>query len=394
MLKYVVVSDDNNLNSGVLKKARYQVDTLNNLGIRSELVIVTEEREKTEVPPGIHYYYFPKLEKKTLLSRLQRARQIRTIVSGIITSLQSDDIFYYRAFGSLMYSYYPVTFFRPWRRCRIISEHNSIEIREAWLYKNYVSLILNLALGNCIIGQSGGIIGVTEEITGYWTRRLFYRTIPHATIPNGFLVESVRIRTPLSYNPEELHVLFVGNVSRWHGLDRFIQGMADYRGPVRILLHVVGEGDDLENIKKLAESKNIAGSVTYHGFLQGPELDLVFNQVHLAIGSLGLHRNGMQQASALKVREYCSRGIPFMISNTDPDFPETVSWCLHLPPAETPIDIGAVLLFYETQYSNPDHPQKMRKYAEDNLDWSIKMMNMKQFIQQAMGVKNQHEAVK
>jgi hypothetical protein len=36
----------------------------------------------------------------------------------------------------------------------------------------------------------------------------------------------------------------------------------------------------------------------------------------------------------------------------------------------------------------------MRKYAEENLDWSIKMMNMKQFIQQTMGVKNQHESGK
>ena len=46
MLKYVIVTD-NNLNSGVLKKVRYQVDTLNDLGIPSELDIITQvERKK------------------------------------------------------------------------------------------------------------------------------------------------------------------------------------------------------------------------------------------------------------------------------------------------------------------------------------------------------------
>jgi len=389
MLKYVIVSD-NDLNSGVLKKARYQVDTLNNLGIRSQLVIVTEEKEKKEESGPIHFFYFKKLERKTLLSRLQRARRIRTIISDIVTSLKPDDIFYYRAFGSLMFSYYPITFFKPWRKCKIISEHNSIEINEAFLYKNYVSVIQNLVFGNCIIGQSEGIIGVTEEITRYWTERLFYRKIPHVTIPNGFLVDSVRIRKPLSYTSEELHILFVGNVSRWHGLDRFIQGMADYSGPVRIILHIVGEGDELANIKTLAHSLKIAGTIHFHGFISGSDLDSVFDQYHIAIGSLGIHRNGMKQASALKVREYCSRGIPFMISNTDPDFPESFPYCLHLPPEETPIDIDAVLSFYDSVYSDPDHPEIMRKYAEENIDWSKKIMKMKLFIQNAMGVKNQN----
>ncbi|MCK9592799.1 MAG: glycosyltransferase [Methanoregula sp.] len=388
MLKYVIVSDAHpNLNSGVLKKVRYQVDTLNNLGIKSELVIVTEENEKNEESDPIQFLYYRKLEKTTLLSRLQRVRRIRALISEIVTSLHTDDIFYYRAFGSMMFSYYPITFFKPWRKCKIISEHNSIEINEALLYKNYVSAIKNLVFGNWIIGQSEGIIGVTDEIARYWTQRLFYRKIPHVTIPNGFLVDSVSVRKPPSYDSGELHILFVGNVSQWHGLDRFIRGMAEYNGPVRVILHIVGEGDELANLKTLAHSLNCTRTIHFHGFLSGSDLDSVFNRYHIAIGSLGIHRNGMKQASALKVREYCSRGMPFMISNEDPDFPDSVTWCLHLPPDETPVSIDTVLLFYNTVCSDPNHPAIMRKYAEENLDWSIKFLKMKQFIQNAMGVK-------
>ena len=380
MLKYLIITDDNP-QSGVLKKARYQVDALNDLGMKSELVIITQEVRKQEESGPVRYVYFEKLAKKSLMSRLWRAKKIRTIISDIITTMDKSDILYYRAFGSLMLSYIPITFFRPFRRCRIISEHNSIEFRELLLEGSYGSVIRNLVLGNFIIGQSDGIVGVTEEITSYWKRRLFYRAIPHVTIPNGFFVTSVPVRNPPSCTPQELHVLFVGNVSRWHGLDRFIQGVAAYHGPVHVNLHIVGDGDELENMKTLTHTLAVTRSVHFHGFLGGPDLDKVFDRYHIAMGSLGIHRNGLKQASALKVREYCSRGIPFMISNDDPDFPATFPYSLPLPPDDTPISMDTVIGFYHAVYAHQSHPGEMREFAEEHLDWSVKMKNIKRFIQ-------------
>ena len=380
MLKYLIITDDNP-QSGVLKKARYQVDALNDLGMKSELVIITQEVRKQEESGPVRYVYFEKLAEKSLMSRLWRAKKIRTIISDIITTMDKNDILYYRAFGSLMLSYIPITFFRPFRRCRIISEHNSIEFRELLLEGSYGAVIRNLVLGNFIIGQSDGIVGVTEEITSYWKRRLFYRAIPHVTIPNGFFVTSVPVRKLPSYTPQELHVLFVGNVSRWHGLDRFIQGVAAYHGPVHVNLHIVGDGDELENMKTLTHTLAVTRSVHFHGFLGGPDLDKVFDRYHIAMGSLGIHRNGLKQASALKVREYCSRGIPFMISNDDPDFPATFPYSLPLPPDDTPISMDTVIGFYHAVYAHQSHPGEMREFAEEHLDWSVKMKNIKRFIQ-------------
>ncbi|HUW86383.1 MAG TPA: glycosyltransferase [Methanoregula sp.] len=380
MLKYLIITDDNP-QSGVLKKARYQVNALNDLGMKSELVIITQEVRKQEESGPVRYVYFEKLAEKSLMSRLWRAKKIRTIISDIITTMDKSDILYYRAFGSLMLSYIPITFFRPFRRCRIISEHNSIEFRELLLEGSYGAVIRNLVLGNFIIGQSDGIVGVTEEITSYWKRRLFYRAIPHVTIPNGFFVTSVPVRKLPSYTPQELHVLFVGNVSRWHGLDRFIQGVAAYHGPVHVNLHIVGDGDELENMKTLTHTLAVTRSVHFHGFLGGPDLDKVFDRYHIAMGSLGIHRNGLKQASALKVREYCSRGIPFMISNDDPDFPATFPYSLPLPPDDTPISMDTVIGFYHAVYAHQSHPGEMREFAEEHLDWSVKMKNIKRFIQ-------------
>ena len=384
MFRYLVVTDDNP-ESGVLKKARYQVDALNALGMKAELVIVTQEVREREESGPVRYVHFDKLAKKTLFSRLLRAKHIRKIISDQISSLGAGDILYYRAFGSLMLSYLPHTFFRPFRKCSLISEHNSIESRELLLEGNYLAVIKNLIAGNFIIGQSDGIVGVTEEITRYWERRLFYRAIPHITIPNGFFVSSVPVRTPPSCPSRELHILFVGNVSRWHGLDRIMTGMAEYSGPADIHLHIIGDGDELGNLQRLAETLGITPSVHSHGFLGGSDLDPLFDRYHIAVGSLGIHRNGMEQASALKVREYCARGMPCMISNIDPDFPAPFPWCLHLDADETPISIDTVLAFSSTVFLDPDHPRKMRAYAREHLDWSIKMMDLKRFILKCTG---------
>jgi glycosyltransferase involved in cell wall biosynthesis len=384
MFRYLIVSDDNPA-SGVLKKARYQVDALNALGMKAELVIVTQEAGNPEVSGPVHIVQYHKPAKKTLGARLQRANEIRHIISDQITSLGPGDILYYRAFGSMMLSYFPLTFLRPFRKCRIISEHNSIEVRELRLEGNYLAVIRNLIAGNFIIGQSDGIVGVTEEITRYWTRRFFYRAIPHVTIPNGFSVGSVPVRNPPPGPSQDLHILFVGNVSRWHGLDRIMAGMADYAGPVQIHLHIIGDGDELENLKKLADRLAITSAVHFHGFLGGSDLDPLFDRYHIAIGSLGIHRNGMEQASALKVREYCARGIPCMISNTDPDFPDTFACCLHLAADETPVPVETVLAFAHATFSDPEHPRIMRAYAQEHLDWSIKMRDLKNFIQHFSG---------
>ena len=54
---------------------------------------------------------------------------------------------------------------------------------------------------------------------------------------------------------------------------------------------------------------------------------------------------------------------------------------MRVPPDESPIDIDPVIDFAQKICSDPDHPKKMRKYAEENLDWSIKMKKLKGFLE-------------
>jgi len=378
MLKYVIITNYEP-EDGIMKKARAQVAALNALGIPSELIIVTQDVEKKEEFDNVTLLYVGKFEDQTIFSRLKRAKRIRNLIREIILSLKSDDIFYYRGLQNQL-SYYPLTFFRPFRKCRIISEHQSVEINESLLYHSYRSAFIDLLSGNIIIGQSDGIIGVTDEITAFWTKRLFYRKIPRATIPNGFNVHSVEVRNPPLVDNYTIHILFVGNISRWHGLDRMIRGIADYRGPVHIHFHIVGDGDELENLKHLKKSVAPAADIHFHGFLSGHPLDDMFDTCHIAIGSLGIHRNRMKEAASLKVREYCSRGIPFILSNKDPDFSDNFEYCLHIEPTDTPVNVEEIISFTQKVFQNTDHPKIMRKYAEEYVDWHVKGAQLKEFI--------------
>jgi hypothetical protein len=51
----------------------------------------------------------------------------------------------------------------------------------------------------------------------------------------------------------------------------------------------------------------------------------------VAIGSLGLYRAKLQEASTLKVREYLARGIPTILGYRDTDFPEWAPFLLQIP---------------------------------------------------------------
>ena len=180
---------------------------------------------------------------------------------------------------------------------------------------------------------------------------------------------------------EELHLLCVANVSRWHGLDRLLRGLGSYRGPTRITLHIAGNGSEVSSLKKIIDELGIKGQVIFHGFTTGKDLDDLFTTCHIAVGSLGLHRIGLTEASILKAREYCARGIPYIIACKDPDFPNDFSYIQKVPADESPVSIESIIDFAQRVSEDTGHPMKMREYAVGHLDWSVKMKILKAFLE-------------
>lgn len=319
---------------------------------------------------------------KSILGKIYREWHVNNAIKNMIPLFGGNDIIYMRIrYPSLQLSW----ILKQPRKCKIVIEYQTIEPSEYRKKKKYWYLLPDLLFGNAIRKYTDAIVGVTTEVTQYQLKRAGTSPKPHITIGNGFDVSSVPVRHPPPFNGDSLHILCVAIVHRGHGLDRLIKGIASYKGCTNITFHIAGRGAEIDNLLNLAKILGVSKNFVPHGFTKGKDLDMLFNQCHIGVGTLGLHRNGLTEGSILKAREYCARGLPFLYDAIDLDFPSDFPYILRLPADESPIEIEDVLAFAKDVCADPDHPEKMRRYARENLDWSVKMKRLKKFLERLVG---------
>lgn len=197
---------------------------------------------------------------------------------------------------------------------------------------------------------------------------------PTIRISNGIDFEQIKIKTNTWHNPREFHLIGVATIHPWHGFDRLIAGLINYykeNRSLKLFFHIVGEGvpEIVEEYRQLVDRNNISNFVIFHGPKFGEELDAIFEQSDLGIGSLARHRSNITKIKTLKNREYAARGIPFIYSEIDDDF-ENMPYILKVPADDTPIDIEAVINFYST---NSFIPSEIRTTIEGKLSWKEQM---------------------
>lgn len=216
-------------------------------------------------------------------------------------------------------------------------------------------------------------------------------------ISNGIRLEDIKIKNQNQNKKASIHLLSIANLRFWHGYDRIIKGLYEYykKNPKKaVYYHCVGEGPVLENLKNLVKELKLEKYVIFHGTKVGEELDEIVDNSHVAFGSLGNHRKGLYSDSALKNREYCARGIPFVIASNDQDFPESFQYVFRIPADDSPVDIDKVINWYEDlSKEHPDYSLEMRKYAEENLSWDVKLKPVIEKIKELVFEKKNEEKV-
>ena len=141
-----------------------------------------------------------------------------------------------------------------------------------------------------------------------------------------------------------------------------------------MVLSIVGDGPAANGLRALTRDLGLEDVVRFDGMHSGAELDALFANADLALSSLGMHRLGLHRSSSLKAREYCARGIPFVIASDDPDFPEGVPFVYRVAADESPIDVAAVVEFIDKlRERSPEYMMEMRRYAEKRLTWKAKL---------------------
>lgn len=208
-------------------------------------------------------------------------------------------------------------------------------------------------------------------------KRIFgQRTI---NISNGVDFDSIPIHA-FKKTDDAIHLVGVAEVHYWHGYDRMVAGLGEYykKNPdgKKVYFHIVGgiwsgnlvDSKNAPGIQTLIDKYDIADYVIMHGQLFGEKLDEVFNKSIFAVGSLGRHRSGITEIKTLKNREYATRGIPFIYSETDSDFDDK-PYVVKAPADETPVDVERIIDFLD---SFKMQPEEVRKTVE-HLTWKIQM---------------------
>ncbi len=290
---------------------------------------------------------------------------------------------------TILYVRYPISDGIFLKFCNILSKY--IIVTEHQIKENaYISggklqirLLPEIFYGNVVRKKIDRFVGVTKEITEFQKSKCPKNKNFHGiTIGNGINAELIKVRQ-YEYKDESTNVLFVGTPYPSHGLDRFLKSLYLYRkleGGKSIIFHVVGESKYISEYKKMAEKLELQNIVRFYGHKSGRDLEYLYNICDLALGSIALHRKKLKETSELKAREYCAKGIPFICSSADNDFPTSFKYRLLVPSGDGPIDLKKILDFKYEVCTIKNHPMEMHYYALEKLDWNEKIKSLIQFL--------------
>ena len=153
---------------------------------------------------------------------------------------------------------------------------------------------------------------------------------------------TVREHSP-TWPSEELKLIGVAQLASWHGYDLVIRAMSEFEKiagkKFKISFTVIGVGPALDYLKELTKNLALEDQVKFAGSLQGNELYKKYDDAHLAISAIGIHRIGLNYSSALKAREYCAVGIPFLATGIDPDFCSEIAFRYEINSCEDVVPI-------------------------------------------------------
>lgn len=196
---------------------------------------------------------------------------------------------------------------------------------------------------------------------------------PFLNIDNGIDISLIPPRKNTKKNDDKIHLLGVASMRRCHGYDRIIKGLAawDNIKAKNYIIDLVGdEGDGaLSEWKKLTCELGLEKQVVFHGRMTGNDLTEMYNMATVGLSGLASYKIGLHTASVLKLREYMARGLPFIYAHEDPHISGNMPWCLQIPNDDSIVDMDCVDEFICRLEHEIELPDRMRKYAEENMTW-------------------------
>lgn len=201
-------------------------------------------------------------------------------------------------------------------------------------------------------------------------------------VGNGIKVDKIKPRTKRpEFDGKRLVFASAGHIAFWHGFDRLIRSIADYNnrakgmaGWIQFEFRVIGNGFEMENLTVLVQQLGLENQVNFLGLLEEKQLAEVFNDVHIGICNLAQYRKGLYVNSELKTRDFCARGIPFILACPDTDLDGSIKPFLYeIPNDDSTVPLESIFDWYRELDAERLDFSIMRQFAKDNLDFSAKI---------------------
>ena len=205
-----------------------------------------------------------------------------------------------------------------------ISVHHGKECEEllglGFGIRGWLAYLAEVLVGRIIVSRSIGILGVTNEIAKYESLRS-KKPKPLGLYLNGIKLDLVNCVPDRRQSSCVNAVMVAESFSDWHGLDILVaEASKEGRGYYsKLKIHLIGRVGS-ENARAIQELGDSNIFVVY-GSLPSSDCRKVYEKIDFGIGSLGLHRVGLSEASSLKVREMLAVGLPVYSSHIDSGLP-------------------------------------------------------------------------
>lgn len=380
----------------VQNKVIEQIKALRQSGADCKGLFLTTDDAESQSTELYEFIRVPRIPKTWFRSTKQKTAYHKTLYQYFKSRQPQSDFIYCRYPGAGKY----IALWTRLKGCKVFFEHLTSEGHEIDIYARENPLKWNLSsilshiefrflplyqewrYGKSIrkhaqfgIANSQNIADYENTITGTNYVRLIGGDAVNA--------QSFPVRK-FKPEPGRLKMIFLkGAVTHadFNGLDRLFMGMATYKGNTKLHLRLYGR--NLESEKRQIQEYGIQEMVELNDFIDKERIDEIMNSVDLGVGALGVHRKGLKSTTTIKAREYFARGLPFFFGHNDPDFSSSsaaMNFCLEYEANDEPIDIEQLIQWYSNLEDQQNLPEKMHQFAVENLDYTIKMKRLLEFL--------------
>jgi len=312
-IAYIVLNlEERSLQSGVGKKISTQIRLWREYGHHVQLYLLSPDEFEFDgqicYQSGTQDSFFFIIN---LLKReLSRIKTLKRLIRDV--EEYQPDVIYLR-YGLFTYPIHKIVQSIP-----TIVELNTNDIVE-YRYRGLFHYWFNRLTRRLSLGNAAGLVMTSFEMDGFPENRIL------RVIANGVDFDAIE-SLPAPSNHHPVIALAATPGYPWHGVDKLCD-LARHCSDMSFL--VIGYSSD-------DYSGEIPKNMSFLGFLRQEKIRECLSRADVAVGTLALHRNNMDEGSPLKVREALGYGLPVIYAYQDTDLEDLdAEFLLRLPNTES-----------------------------------------------------------